>query len=89
MTTPEPVTTVTETVTTAKKLTVTKRGDLNLDNAVDVSDAVMLARLLVEDRKLVISDQGMVNAHCTGSADITGEDLTWILKVIARIIDGD
>ena len=49
----------------------------------------MLARLLIEDRKLVISDQGVVNAHCTGNADITGEDLTWILKVIARIIDGD
>ena len=89
LTTPVPVTTVTETVTTAQKLSITKRGDLNLDNAVDVSDAVMLARLLIEDRKLVISDQGVVNAHCTGNADITGEDLTWILKVIARIIDGD
>ena len=84
-----PVTTAAETVTTFRQLTITRRGDINLDDAVDVSDAVMLARLLVEDRNLKVSDQGMMNAHCTNDDEITGDDLVWILRVIARIIDGD
>ena len=65
---------------------MTKRGDLNLDNSVDVSDAVMLARLLVEDKKLVISEQGKANAYCDKDDKITPDDLTWRLQFIAKII---
>jgi len=65
---------------------MTKRGDLNLDNSVDVSDAVMLARLLVEDKKLVISEQGKANAYCDKDDKITPDDLTWMLQFIAKII---
>ncbi|MBP0967397.1 MAG: dockerin type I repeat-containing protein, partial [Oscillospiraceae bacterium] len=83
------VTTTTETVTTtttAKPVTVSKRGDLNLDQSVDVSDAVMLARLLVEDKKLVMTEQGMANADCDSDRKITPDDLTWILRFIAKLI---
>ena len=61
-------------------------GDVNEDQAVDVSDAVMLARLLVEDKKLVISEQGKANAYCDKDDKITPDDLTWMLQFIAKII---
>ena len=63
-----------------------KRGDMNCDGQTDVSDAVLLARFLAEDREAVITDQGMKNAETDGEAGLTMSDLTVMLKIIAKII---
>ncbi|MBQ9905542.1 MAG: dockerin type I repeat-containing protein [Oscillospiraceae bacterium] len=60
-------------------------GDVNLDCAVDVSDAVLLARYCAEDAKADITASGKQNADVTGDGDITQEDVTEILKMIAKI----
>ncbi len=60
-------------------------GDVNLDCAVDVSDAVLLARYCAEDAKAEITASGKQNADVTGDGEITQEDVTEILKVIAKI----
>ena len=85
-TTTTPKATTTVTTTTAKQIKITKRGDLNLDTHVDVADAVMLARLLVEDKNLIVTEQGMANSDCDGDTKITPDDLTWILRFIAKLI---
>lgn len=60
-------------------------GDINLDCAVDVSDAVLLARYCAEDAKAEITASGKQNADVTGDGEITQEDVTEILKIIAKI----
>lgn len=60
-------------------------GDVNLDCAVDVSDAVLLARYCAEDAKAELTASGKQNADVTGDGDITQEDVTEILRIIAKI----
>ncbi|MBR5363682.1 MAG: dockerin type I repeat-containing protein [Oscillospiraceae bacterium] len=60
-------------------------GDVNLDCAVDVSDAVLLARYCAEDAKAELTASGKQNADVTGDGEITQEDVTEILKMIAKI----
>ena len=62
------------------------RGDLNLDEITDVSDAVMLARLLIEDKALVLTEQGKANADANADGKVSSEDLTWILYFIAKLL---
>ena len=61
-------------------------GDLNCDGSADVTDAVMLARFLAEDRNVRITDRGLRNAELDGISGITPEDLSFLLKRIARIL---
>ncbi len=61
-------------------------GDVNLDESVDVSDAVLLARYLNQDKTAKVSDQGLRNAEVRIDGEITSDDLTDILKIIARIL---
>ncbi|MBR6718277.1 MAG: S8 family serine peptidase [Oscillospiraceae bacterium] len=74
---------VTGSVTLVHRL---KRGDVNCDSFVDVSDAVLLARLLVEDPDAKILDAGLLGADCNEDCYVTTDDLTFLLQVIARII---
>ena len=60
-------------------------GDANLDCAIDVSDAVLTARYLAEDKTAKITDQGLQNADADGDGSVTTDDITAILKQIARI----
>ena len=60
------------------------RGDLNLDGSADVADAVLLARYLASDAEAAIPDQGIVNADTDGNGKVQGDDLTVILKRIAK-----
>ncbi len=62
-------------------------GDVNLDEAVDVSDAVLLARFVAEDSDANIQAQGKINADVDGKAGLTGEDVIQILKYIAKLVD--
>lgn len=64
-------------------------GDTNCDSAVDVADAVLLARFLAEDKDAQISAAGKQNADCDGKADLTGEDTVRILMLIAKLVTED
>ena len=73
------------TAVTEEQLSVIK-GDVNLDRKIDVSDAVMLARLVAEDPEVRIRTQGLLNADCNGDNQRNSEDILWILRRIAKII---
>ncbi|HAG13523.1 MAG TPA: hypothetical protein DCG49_06635 [Ruminococcus sp.] len=62
------------------------RGDVNCDDAVDVADAVLLARALAEDSEAVITVQGMQNADCNRNGNPDTNDVTLILKYVALMI---
>ena len=55
---------------------------------VDVSDAVLLARFLNEDKAAKITDQGQKNANVI-KGDLDSDDISGILLCIARIISKD
>lgn len=97
-TTTETTTTETTTAETATETTVTVttaaddgakdalRGDVNCDRNIDVSDAVLLARLIAEDPGAAVTEQGMINADCDGENGISSSDVIGILKYVAKII---
>ncbi len=62
------------------------RGDVNLSGNTDVSDAVLLARFLAEDRSAEVTAQGKSNADCNQSGKPDPEDVILILKYIAKMI---
>ena len=74
----------TEPTTTAARQT--KWGDANLDGTVDVSDAVILSRFAAEDPTAKIEAQGKINSDVTGDGKYNSEDVTKILKFIAKFI---
>lgn len=95
---PEPVcietTTTTSTTTTTETTTETTTtaapeklhlGDVNCDGQVDVSDAVLLARLVAQDSDAVVSAQGKLNADCNRNEKPDSADTILILKHIAKI----
>ena len=63
-------------------------GDVNCDGGTDVSDAVLLARFLNEDKAAKITDQGQKNANVI-KGDLDSDDISGILLCIARIISKD
>ncbi len=82
------------TTTTAKTTTIsqpdaTMRGDVNCDKTVDVSDAVLLARFLAEDKTAILSAEGKRNADCDKKSGLTGDDTVRILQYIAKIISDE
>ena len=89
-------TTTTTTVTTPAPVVTTEApsqpkptmvGDVTCDNVVDVSDAVLLARFLNSDANAKVSDTGRANADADKNGTVEGDDVTQILKYIAKIID--
>lgn len=62
-------------------------GDVNCDKTVDVSDAVLLARLIAEDADANVSAQGLLNADCKKDGTVSSDDIIRILQYVARIID--
>lgn len=64
-------------------------GDANTDGKVDVSDAVLIARYLVSDVTAVISDQGIRNSAVTNGTSVVSDDITKILRFIAKMINKD
>ena len=60
-------------------------GDVTLDCSIDVSDAVLLARFCTEDSTAVITEQGKQNADVNGSGNIDLDDVTAILRKIAKL----
>ena len=98
--TPTPGTTTTKKEEPGTTTTTTAKGDdsdadwgnVNCSTGstpearVDVSDAVLLARLLAQDSEAVVSSQGKLNADTNKDGSLTSNDVILILKYIARII---
>ena len=61
-------------------------GDANCDEAVDVADAVLIARFAAEDKEATMTDQGRKNADVTHDGNVDGQDTTKILQYIAKKI---
>ena len=61
-------------------------GDLNGDDRIDVSDAVLLARFAAEDVSAKITDLGVLNADVNGDGNADINDVVLILQYIARKI---
>ena len=60
------------------------RGDANCDGVLDVSDAVLTARMLTEDIEAKITAQGKLNADIDLSGKLEMSDITLMLQVIAK-----
>lgn len=87
--TAETTTTAVATTTAASgnKETKTKRGDVDCSKAVDVSDAVLLSRLIAEDATVTVSAQGKINADCNDDGATDSKDVVAILRHIAKIAE--
>ena len=72
--------------TTAPRPEPGAKGDLSCDGRTDVTDAVMLARFLAEDTGVRVTEQGLANADCDGIRGLSPDDLTAILRYIAKLI---
>lgn len=60
-------------------------GDANQDNAVDISDAVLIARFAAEDRDARISGDGQICADVNLDTYVTTDDVTQILQYLAKL----
>ena len=89
-TTTTTATTTTTTITsgdTGKTPQLPKKpGDMTCDDSVDVSDAVLMAKYIAEDKTANITDQGLINGDIDGNKGVTESDLTMLLKAIAKIV---
>ena len=88
-TTTTAVLTTTAASSSGKKNPDAMTGDVNCDKIVDVSDAVLLARLLAEDADAKVNEQGMLNADCDGTEGLSSSDTIQILKYIAKLITAE
>ncbi len=84
-TTVKPVSGTTTTTTGKESGKADLLGDVNLDKAVDVEDAVLLARYLAEDETAVIDAQGKLNADMNASGGPDTDDTGLILRKIAKL----
>lgn len=68
----------------ADETTVPVYGDVNLDQKIDVSDAVLLARFAAEDRTASITADGRINADVNRDGNLTSDDTLQILEYISK-----
>lgn len=61
------------------------RGDVNIDEFVDVADAVLLARFVAEDIEANVSAQGKLNGDVNADENLTSDDVIGILRIIAKL----
>jgi hypothetical protein len=64
---------------------VINKGDVNNDQRVTVSDAILLARIVAEDSSLKVNSQMLAAADYDKDGSITPLDTTALLKVLAGI----
>lgn len=87
---PPVVTTTTSTLTTTTTTTtgtpVSMRGDVNVDEKINIADLVILARYVAEDPETPITAQGVANADCDGDGKINAQDMTTICRYLAHLI---
>lgn len=61
-------------------------GDVNCDQKIDVSDAVLLARFLTADKDAVVTETGIQHADVDKNGKQDSDDLTMLLRFIAKKI---
>lgn len=83
---PETTYTTSETVSEIKPI-AGMAGDVNFDNQVTVSDAVLLSRVVAEDKSAKLTEQGAANADCDGVNGISADDVTAILRYLAGLAE--
>lgn len=69
--------------TTTEPVGTTKKGDVDCDGEVKVSDVILLNRFLAEDDAVTISTQGFLNADMNNSGALDSDDATRILSILA------
>ena len=95
-TTKPPVTGTTATTKTTTTKTTTSTtgttesgilwGDANCRDGVDVSDAVLVARVFSEDKEAKITAEGKRNADVTHDGKLRSDDVVLILKYISKLV---
>lgn len=60
-------------------------GDVDGSGKVDVSDSVLLARYCAEDDGITLTADGKLNADANGDGSITLDDVTEILRIVAKL----
>lgn len=82
-----PETTPAPAIQTTEKLPqATLLGDASCNGQVAIEDAVLICRVVAEDKTATISSQGMTNADCDGVRGVSPDDATTVLKLIAKLI---
>lgn len=61
-------------------------GDINCDGIITVSDAILGTRLNAQDITLNVTAQGITNSDCDHDGATTLQDVTLILKYVAKLI---
>lgn len=61
-------------------------GDVTVDQLIDVSDAVLLARYLLEDPTALLSRAGVENADANSDGKVNSEDVIHIIRMVANQI---
>lgn len=61
-------------------------GDVTVDQQIDVSDAVLLARYLLEDPTALLSRAGVENADADGDGTVDSADVLHIIRMVANQI---
>lgn len=72
---------------TAPRDPVSSMGDVNVDELVDISDVILLSRYISEDTSVSVSTEGKKNADMNEDNRYTAEDVVYILRVIAKLIE--
>ena len=74
-----------ETVSTTAAATAGKPGDVNLDGKITVSDAILLARIVAEDKTVNVTEEAIANADLNGSGAPDSDDTVTVLKILAGL----
>ena len=61
-------------------------GDINVDGKTNISDAILLSRVLAEDPTVQVTPQGLDNADMNNSGAPDKEDVVILLKELAGLI---
>ncbi|MBR3417676.1 MAG: glycoside hydrolase family 11 protein [Oscillospiraceae bacterium] len=77
---------VTKDGKSAQTLSPSVKGDATCDGRLDISDAVLVARVVNEDASAVITEQGIQNGDVDGKKGLDPEDITVLLQAIAKKI---
>ncbi|MCQ2469804.1 MAG: dockerin type I domain-containing protein [Ruminococcus sp.] len=54
-------------------------------NAIQISDAILLARYVAEDTRVSLTNSGKLNADVSGDGKYTAEDTSLIIRIIAQL----
>lgn len=59
-------------------------GDVDVNQVIDISDAVLLARYVLDDPTAMLTRAGVENADANSDGDIDSEDVLYIVRMVAN-----